>query len=319
MNICIIVLNWNGWRHTLSCLDSLHTLLNTPSIRLIVCDNGSDDDSWRHLSVWLEQHLDAEQYAIYAHSPPETLIPTTVTLLQTGKNLGFAGGMNVGLRHALGYFDCDYVWLLNNDLEVDAQALLALQACSQAQPQWGMIGSTIMETDNRQTVQCAGGCRYYPWLTVFRNRGQGLTLPQALALPECRLDYAQGAALWLKVEAIKNVGVLNEEYFLFYEELDYAQRLRRAGYEIGWCRHSRVYHQGSATIGAHSQDRPRLQQAHYYENLSTLKYSRNYYPYRLWLILPLRLGLKMLALLLRRQFFLLPLLFKAYKDFFTEN
>ncbi len=321
MNVCIILLNWNGWQHSLHCLDSLRPLLHDTHIRLILCDNGSNDDSWRHLRNWMQQAFAPDELAIWEKAaaqtdkPPVNSAQARGTLLQTGGNLGFAGGMNAGLRHLLRYFACDYVWLLNNDLDIAADALQALLACSQAQPHWGMIGSTLLDAHDRRTVQCAGGCHYYPLLTLFRNLGQGLTFEQALELPDQRLDYAQGAALWLKTEALHKIGLLNEEYFLFYEELDYAQRLRRAGYAIGWCRHSRVYHLGSASIGARSQDKAKLRRATYYENLSTLKYSRNFHPRWLWLIMPLRFVLKSLALLLRRQFFLFPALLQAYLDF----
>jgi len=325
MNICLIVLNWNGWQHSVRCLDSLRPVLNDTQVRLIVCDNGSTDDSWQHLRAWLEKHFTEETLTICEHAAehqekaPETAFQAHAALLQTGHNRGFAGGMNVGLRYMLRYFQCEFVWLLNNDLEIATDALQALHQCSQQSTHWGMLGSTILDAQDRHTVQCAGGCRYYPLLTVFRNIGQGLTLEQAQNLPETRLDYAQGAALCLKTEAIQKIGLLNEEYFLFYEELDYAQRLRQAGYEIAWCRHARVYHQGSATIGAHSHNKAKLQQANYYENLSTLKYSRNFHAHWLWLILPVRFSLKLLALLLRRQFFLVPTLFKAYQDFFHKK
>ncbi len=322
MNIGLIVLNWNGWQHSVRCLDSLRPVLDERQTRLIICDNGSTDDSWQHLCDWLYRQFSAEDLHIDApiDNAQEKKLPNSTqaraVLLQTGENRGFAGGMNVGLRYALHFFECDYVWLLNNDVEIAADALQALRNCSQAQPDWGMIGSTILDAQDRHIVQCAGGCRYYPLLTLLRNIGQGLSVEQARKLPATRLDYAQGAALYLKVAAVQEIGLLNEEYFLFYEELDYAQRLRQAGYPIGWCRQAYVYHQGSASVGAYSQDKIKLQRANYYENLSTLKYSRNFHAAWLWLILPLRFILKSLALLLRRQFFLFPPLLKAYRDFF---
>lgn len=324
MNTCLIVLNWNGWQHSLRCLESLRPVLDDAHMHLIICDNGSSDASWQQLRDWLQRHFAAPHLKIYEQvAEPQVSLSdkhtdARVVLLQTGYNRGFAGGMNVGLRYMLQHFDCDDVWLLNNDVEIVPNAVQALQQCSQQQPTWGMIGSSILDAQNRQILQCAGGCRYYPLLTVFRNQAQGLRLDEALKLPTMRLDYAQGAALWLKVEAVRKIGLLNEEYFLFYEELDYAQRLRQAGYAIGWCRQARVYHQGSATIGAHSQNKAKLQQANYYENLSTLKYSRNFHAPWLWLILPLRFILKALALLLRRQFFLFPSLLQAYRDFLRK-
>src|SRR5664279_2479168 len=95
----IILLNWNGWQDTIACVESCRKL-SYPNFRILIVDNGSTDNS----------------EAILRERLPD------IELLQTGANLGFAGGNNVGIRHALAQ-GADYVWLLNNDTVVDAEAL----------------------------------------------------------------------------------------------------------------------------------------------------------------------------------------------------
>jgi hypothetical protein len=285
------------------------------SVSIIICDNHSDNQSFAQISNWIKQQYFDNQYKIY-ETPYFIKEPIfECILIQTGENLGFAGGMNVGISYALTQQQFDYIWLLNNDTQVEPDALNALYQCAQ-QDNIGLIGSTILEAEQFDKIQCAGGCRYYPWLTVFKNVYAGQTRQQLSSLPYPKLDYIYGAALFLPVPVIEQIGLLNEEYFLFYEELDYCQRLKRGGYQIAWCRDSFVYHQGSASIGQVKQNiRAKLQRANYYENLSTLKYTANFYPLRLPIVMLLRFGLKALALLLRRDFDLLPALFKAYADF----
>jgi GT2 family glycosyltransferase len=170
-------------------------------------------------------------------------------------------------------------------------------------------------------VQCAGGCHYSPLLTIFQPVFGGEPLNKVI---ECNdtitFDYIFGAAMFLPIAAVQKVGLLNEEYFLFYEELDYTQRLKRQGYDIGWCKNSLVYHKGSASVGSVDEgDRDKRRLANYYENLSTLKYTANFYPYSLPLVMVLRFLGKSFALLSRRDFYLFAPLFKAYRDFMFKR
>jgi hypothetical protein len=92
--------------------------------------------------------------------------------------------------------------------------------------------------------------------------------------------------------------------------------LKQAGLQIAWCKASWVYHQGSTTVGnVKVGNKSKLQRANYYENLSTLKYSANFYPHNLWLIAIMRFGLKAVAVCAHGDFFLLKPLWQAYRDF----
>lgn len=132
-SISIIILNWNGRSDTIECVESC--LLSTyPSFRIVVVDNGSSDGSEAAL-------LEKFPY---------------LDIVQTGCNLGYAGGNNRGIRHALAN-GADYVWLLNNDTVVAPDALAELVAMAEATPHSGMIGSKILFYDRPDTIWFAGG------------------------------------------------------------------------------------------------------------------------------------------------------------------
>ncbi|MDM8559956.1 glycosyltransferase family 2 protein [Candidatus Parabeggiatoa sp. HSG14] len=328
-SIGIIVLNWQGWRDTLACLNSLKTLSYGGFISIIVCDNNSNDDSFFQILNWAKQQYPPSEIDVFPSSfeayfdNPKFKIqnPKSFVLIQTGANLGFAGGNNVGIRYALACQNYQYLWLLNNDTVVEVHALSALFHYAEAHPHIALMGSTVVDYEQQDSVQCAGGCRYFPLLTIFKPVLGGQSLEKVLQYKgDICIDYIYGAAMFLKVATVQKVGLLNEEYFLFYEELDYTARIKQQGYEIGWCQKSLVYHKGSASVG-HVRDnhRDKLRRANYYENLSTLKYTANFHQAWLPLVMVLRFLLKSLALIIRGDFYLFIPLFKAYRDFMYKK
>ncbi len=131
--VCIVTLNWRGIEDTLGCLESLRQLAY-PNFQVVVVDNGSGDDSVVRI---------ADRY-------PE------VDLVETGANLGFAGGCNVGIRRALER-GADYLWLLNSDTWVDADALTAMVELAERDPALGAVGSVICDQAVPERVLAWGG------------------------------------------------------------------------------------------------------------------------------------------------------------------
>lgn len=320
---CIIILNWQNWQDTVACLNTLIQLKSSLPFKIIVCDNGSQDDSFSQLSRWAYQHFPSDCHIFNAVQDAANLSKNLsnnhakFTLIQTGKNLGFAGGNNVGIRYAMTDPDCEYLWILNNDTLVAENALEMLYCSAQHRPDVALFGSTVVDFSHPTVVQCAGGCRYFPWLTRFQNVFGGQSLHFVLSQPEnIKLDYVYGAAMFIRTDVVRRIGILNEEYFLFYEELDYTHRLKQQGLQIGWCKLSVVYHKCSATIGQPQQNnKAQLRRATYYENLSTLKYTKNFHPLLLPWVLPFRFLVKFALFVVRRQHFLFPALLAAYRDF----
>ncbi len=313
--VAIIVVNWNGWKDTLECFESLLPIVERREATIICCDNGSTDDSVRHISNWANKHFrqapDSGQDGTCTASRP------AFTLLGTDRNLGYSGGNNVGIRRALELTSCEFVWLLNNDTIATDGAISSLLLAARNTPNIAAFGSTIVDYYNPSRVQCAGGCRYHPMLTVTRQALRGWDLDDALASSrDVGFDYVAGSAMFLRTAAMRNIGLLNETFFLYYEEADYAKRLKEHGYRIGWCKESVVLHKGGQSTRSRSQLNPEGSWlSEYHENLSTLKYTASHHRKLLPFAATFRLAAKLLMAAFRRPRAVAPLL-RAYRDFF---
>jgi GT2 family glycosyltransferase len=305
-SVAIIILNFRTWEKSIACLDSLRALQTICKTCLIICDNASNNQSFKHLANWVTANYPSEGYQIYNDKNLITKQNMDCVLIQTGANLGFAAGMNAGINYALMQDKFEYIWLLNNDVIITQNSLDELYNCAKLTQNNAIIGSTILDMQPPHLVQCAAGCTYNAWLSKINCQYAGYA--SLNNLPEPKLDYIYGAALFIPSKIINQVGLLNEEYFLFYEELDYCTRAINLGYKLHWCPKSIIYHHGSATIGKN-------QLAHYYENLSTLKYTANFYPQRLLIVIIIRLLAKITLLIWRRELNLFPSLYRAYRDF----
>ena len=214
----VVVLNWNGWQDTISCLASLQ-LQDYPNFNLIVVDNSSTDCS-----------VDQIKKAM-----------PSIELLQAGANLGFGGGCNVGIRQAI---DCgaEYVWLINSDSIADPHALSALVHIADQDLALGSVGSVLYEMDALDTVQLWGGGRVQLWSGKSRHR-----------LCPGPLDFISGASVLLRCSAIKEVGLFDQAaFFMYWEDTDLAFRLHKAGWQLAVAADSRVWHKQSASLGKRS-------------------------------------------------------------------
>lgn len=218
--IAIIILNWNGKRDTLACLDSLKNL-NYTNFQTILVDNGSSDDSVA---------------AIREKFP-------TVTLLETGENLGFAGGNNVGIEHAL-KLGVDALLLLNNDTEVDPDLLTAFAKQLNAHPEAGILGATIYLFDEREKLDHLGG-KWNKRRAAFDFIGHR-EISQTVKTE--KLDYVCGAALLARREVFEKIGLLEARFFLIWEEADFCQRAKKAGMLSLTCPEARIWHKVSASF-----------------------------------------------------------------------
>jgi len=249
-SVYIILLNWHGWQDTIVCLDSLASL-DYPNYRVLVVDNGSTDDSVTRIRA--------------AH--PE------VSIMETGRNLGFSGGCNVGMRHALEE-GADYIWLLNNDTTVDPHALASMVAVAEADPGVGAVGSIFYYLDNPKDIQAWGGGRVCFW--------SGRTRHHLGPVPSARLHYLTAASILLRRRALEAVGLLDENtFFMYWEDTDFSFRLRKAGWRLAVADQSIVLHREHAATGKGS---PLLD---YYFNESAVRFFWCYSPIAAW---PISIG-----------------------------
>lgn len=213
--VAILVLCYNGSSDTLACLASLRQL-DYPQADVIVLDNASQDGT------------PAKVRAAF----PE------VVVIENGANLGFAAGNNVGLRYALaqGYA---YVLLLNNDTEVAPDFLSLLVAAAEAEPQVGALGPMIYYYDAPTRIWSAGG--QIDWQRgLCRMVGEEEDTGQYTQPRE--VDFVTGCALLMRRSALERAGLLDERFFMYFEESEWCVRVNRAGMQIRFIPQARVWH-----------------------------------------------------------------------------
>jgi GT2 family glycosyltransferase len=217
--VFIILLNWNNWNETRECLASLRKV-TYDNFEVIVVDNGSEEEEREKIrSVHTTYSI---QHTIYSDT-----------------NLGFAGGNNVGIRYSLEH-GADYIMLLNNDAIVAPDFLTELVKAAESDPSYGILGSKIYKYGTNDVV--FNGGKVNRWLT----KGEHIK-NQELGIMNHEVDYITGAAMLIKREVVEMVGQMREEYFLYYEDVDWCLRACKAGYKCVLVPASKVWHKVSAT------------------------------------------------------------------------
>ena len=222
--VWIVVLNWNGHRDTVECVESCRRL-QYPDRRILVVDNGSTDDSDARLrDAWPD-----------------------VEYLQTGANLGYAGGNNAGIRHALAR-GAAAVWLLNNDARVAPDCLTHMAGALAADSRVGVVGSKVYYLDRPRVIASAGGVVDLRAGGATRHIGSDTQETGAYATP-ATVDYVPGCSMLVRRETFATVGLLDENYFLYFEDADFCLRARAGGFTVRYEPPAVVWHREGAQQG----------------------------------------------------------------------
>ncbi len=258
-----ILLNWNGWRDTIHCLESV-LRSDYPDYRVILCDNNSTDGSLEKIKAWaegrfvLEDRLNDQLDPLIfpAVAKPVTYIEytredarsgdregdesTPLVLIQTGSNGGYSAGNNVGIRYALEK-KADYVWLLNNDTVIRKDTLRQLIDHVDEDDALGLAGAMIYFASEPGKIQTIGGGTIAPFtgLDRFVQAGKGI-------------DYVTGTSLLVKGTVFQDVGLLDDGFFFYWEDVDFSRRAAAAGWKMTYAEKAVVYHKFSATVGSAS-------------------------------------------------------------------
>lgn len=268
--VYVVVLNWNGAVDTIACLKSLERLEGELP-KVIVCDNASTDDSWAKLQ---------------AYESAQTVLD--IQLLQTGSNLGFAGGNNVGLRVAMSDPEMKFVWVLNNDTEVTSEALYYLLTYMETRSDVGICGSTLLYMNDPNLVQAVGG-QYNAWLGTSRHvlGHQKYSKAACASIDADSFDYVVGASMFVRRSVLEQVGLLSEDYFLYCEEIDWATRmkLQMSDMKLGYAPASVVYHKEGASTGANDRGGKTYSYfADYFFITSRIRFARKFFPIQRWTV-----------------------------------
>lgn len=223
--LSIITINYNGLKDTCELIDTLP--LNDETIEVIVVDNASTQDEATELEKRYPQ----------------------IIVIRSDKNLGFAGGNNLGIQAAKG----KYLFFINNDtiLRPQTSDLRLLIARLESSPKIGMVCPKIRFNWGNHRIQYAG---YTPLSKItLRNKSIGFGEEDCGQYDIAHsTPYAHGAAMIVKHEVIEKAGKMPECYFLYYEELDWSMMIRRAGYEIWYEPSCTIFHKESQTTGQQS-------------------------------------------------------------------
>lgn len=230
MKLAVILVNYNGKNYNEACIESVRANRTDGEVRIIVVDNASTDGS---LQALRERYGEEEQ----------------IELVELDDNYGFSRANNVGIRSAMAW-GADAVLLLNNDTEIGETMLSELLACTRRHPD-SMIVPKIYYSDDRERIWSAGGS-VSPVVQKVRHIGLDEE-DRGQYDEERRTFFATGCCLFLPVQVIGRAGVLDERFFLYYEDTEYSFRLGELGIDIYYCPKAVMYHKvGASSKGADS-------------------------------------------------------------------
>lgn len=221
-SVAIIVLNYNNSQDTQLCVERLRTIQYS-NYQTIIVDNHSTDDSLERIKQFL----------------------TDETVLTAEVNRGYAAGNNIGIQYALDK-QFEYVCILNNDVLVDPNYLQIMVSTMIENPKIGISGPRICEFSDDTILQSAGAntdMRMGRVTQLYKGLSEKVVLGKII-----NCSYVGGACMVARTSAIKSVGLIPEDYFLFYEENEWCLNFVKQNYEIVCIADAKVTHKGSASI-----------------------------------------------------------------------
>lgn len=306
--VAVIILNWNNATDTIACLESLRASTHRNFLPVVV-DNNSTDDSlsrlreWRSSSPPLAPRRDGDA-SDYEWTERDGLRPKaqrlghehSFILLENEQNLGFAAGCNVGVRLAL-TLNAEFLWLLNNDTEVDSHCLEHQLRLMHAERKIECLVPVILVHGSGGKVwNCGGrllpgGLRRYLFTDAARE-----SLPRT---GYQRVSFVTGCSLLLRRSTVVNVGMLCEDFFFGEEDLEFSMRLKRLRKTAACCFDAILWHRVSSTFAGPALNSKLLGRVYLYY-LNRFVHYRRYLPDPLWLLWRAIYNVYVVTLLVRR-------------------
>lgn len=221
--VYLIVLNWNGISDTIACVKSL-LQLDYGNKKIVVVDNGSTDNSLDQLQKYADE----------------------IDVIKNSKNLGFAGGNNQGIKVALRQ-QAAYVMLINNDTIVASDMLTYLVQAMETDSTLGMTGPSIYYWDTPNDLWFSG--MKFPFKIYFIGRH---LLVHNTQQEKVVVEFISGCGMLIRSKALMSVGLLSEDYFMYYEDLDFCLRFQKVGLKLAYIPMAKMWHKVSASTGGKS-------------------------------------------------------------------
>jgi GT2 family glycosyltransferase len=272
-SVHIITLTWNHREVTADFLRSI-SAIDYPAAHTILVDNASCDGTADYVRLEFP----------------------SVTVIENERNLGFAAGCNVGIRHAI-EAGADYVFLLNNDTQVEPNVVSVLVSWAEAHPRDGLLTPLIRHANDGDQIWFAGSRR---GRLTLDSRDFGPGRSERVPIGHSReVDYVMGCAMFIRIDALCQVGLFDESFFMYHEDMDLSLRVQNAGYTLRYVPDASVRH----LVEISTSDAPPLR--YYYKARSSVRFYRKHVHGLHWaVIMPYRIGSavkKVASLLLRRQ------------------
>jgi GT2 family glycosyltransferase len=259
--VSIIILNWNNWKDTIECIESVYQI-NYSNYDVILVDNGSTNDSVKqikrhfneldekksnHFISALNNPINFVESSLKLLSPPIDNIDGrhAIFLIETNKNWGFSEGNNIGLRFCCKNLNPDYVLLLNNDVIVDSDFLNELVQAAERLPDVGFVGPKIYyyEHNGKKDVISFAGASVdliRGWFTIF-----GIDqVDDGQQDNEKIVDLLQGSCILVKRKVVKDIGLLDPVYFFYWEDADWCIRGKKNNWSSFFAPAAKIWHKG---------------------------------------------------------------------------
>ena len=215
-NVAIIIVNWKQYELTKKCIESIYNS-NAINFNIILVDNEFQIEPLTELKNEFKQ----------------------IKFFKNISNLGFAAANNIGIKYAIAN-NYDFVLLLNNDTEVEKGFLQPLINCLRRNNRWGAVQPVIMEYNRRKKVWNSGGYLNDFFGLPYTNKKLNLKINE--------VDWITGCCILIKTSLVEKVGLLDENFFAYFEDVDWSIRMQKLGFRLGLVENSIVYHHGSKSL-----------------------------------------------------------------------
>jgi len=244
------------------------TLVAGGEVSYIVIVDNSDKDEFININK--------NKFPLYA---------ANVFYINPGENRGYAAGNNIGIKYILANLSVDYIWIINNDIIPQKNAagfmIETIRSCGDK----SICGSVLYYYEDKDTIdensviQCYGGGKYYPAIgkskLYFKNKHRS----ELALLKNKQVDFIMGASMMVPVNAFKELGFIPEEYFMYYEELDWQTSARKKGYKLIVSEPSEIIHMDGLST------KNKKHTYYYYMNRAAIIFTKKHYAYFLPLVI----------------------------------
>jgi len=300
--VVVILVNFNNANDTIDCVLSI-LKSNYTNYIIVVIDNCSTDSSYQvlhndkninnhHILFCDSDYLSWDVWNTYK-----------IFVIQANRNFGFAGGNNLGIEFIRkNGIDFDYIWLLNNDTIIEENTLRILveriEFEQDVNSKLGILGCKLFRFYQPDKLQGVGGI-YNKLTATCKQLGEGELDTGQYNTNRVSIDYPIGASLFVRKDFIDAVGLMQEDYFLYFEELDWVIRGKRKGFDFGFEYRANVFHKEGGSTKA---SRKRLGKvADHCQIRNRILFTYRYYPMYLLTVIPITFG-SVINRILRGQF-----------------